>query len=77
MTSSYSINIAVGDRHDLDEQLDIAVERAIEHALRSPGPGVLVTRHDNERISVQLSGEVPFGTTIERDLRPASETKHA
>jgi hypothetical protein len=74
--TKYSINIAVGDRHDLDEQLDIAVERAIEHALRSPKSGVLVTRHDNERISVQLSDEVPFGTTIERDLRRAAKIEH-
>lgn len=69
MTSSYLINIAAGDRCELDAQLDVAEARAIEHALESRQLGVLVTRHDNERASVQLSDKVPFGTTIERDLR--------
>lgn len=69
MTFPYSTNIAVADRCDLDHQLDAAVDTAIEHALRLPGCGVLVTRRDHRHITVEVTDEVPSGTIFERDLR--------
>lgn len=67
MTFPYSTNIAVADRHDLDEQLVAAVDTAIKHALRDPGCGVLVTRRDNRQIAVQVTDEVPAGTIFDSD----------
>jgi len=74
MTSTYSVKITVTDRRDLDKQLDIAVDKAVQHALRRPESGVLITRHDNQNMTVQLSTEVPFGTILERDLRLSRKT---
>lgn len=62
-------SVSVIERDQLDTALDAAVHRAIEEAVTSPGRGVLVTRHSHHSFTVELTGDVPYGTTVERDLR--------
>ena len=64
----YDVKVRIRHRKDLEDELDRAVEAAIREALRNPGPGVLVTRHDHETFSVELSEEVPPGTIAELAL---------
>lgn len=67
----FSILIHVAGRRELDERLDRAVEGAIGRARSNPaiGLGILVSRHDHETVTVELTDQVEPGTIIERDLR--------
>lgn len=67
--SPYTISITIDRREDLEHHLDLAVGQAIRKAHASPNRGILVTRHDHSSFTIELSAEVPYGTTIERDLR--------
>ena len=66
----YAVKVRITQRRDLENQLDVAVDAAIREALNSPGRGVLVTRHDHQTFSVELSHEVPQGTITEMALYP-------
>jgi hypothetical protein len=50
------------------ERLDAAEKLARERALREGNHGILVTRHGPTSFTVNLSPDVPYGTTQERDL---------
>ena len=65
--SIHASRIRIAHRRDLEVQLNRAVERAITEALREPGHGVLVTRHDYRTFTVELTKDVPPGLTAERD----------
>ena len=65
--SIHASRIRIAHRRDLEVQLNRAVERAIAEALRRPGHGILVTRHDYRTFTVELTREVPAGLTAERD----------
>ena len=67
-TPSYSIRLTIPDRKSLDLELDRAVDNAIVAALERRENGILVTRHSHDSFTIELSPEVPFGTTLERDL---------
>lgn len=54
-------------RADLLARLDTAVESAQAAAILDGKNGVLITRHDHSTFSVEISPEVPYGLTIERD----------
>lgn len=69
-TNHYAVKVRITQRRDLENQLDVAVDAAIREALKSPGRGVLVTRHDHNTFSVELSHEVPQGTITELALYP-------
>jgi len=69
----YSRSITVAKRQDLEPALDSAVEGAIAHAMLFPARGVLVRRYDHGSFTVELTEDVPFGTTIELDLRHKQE----
>lgn len=73
---SYSIRLTVPDRESLDLELDRTVDEAILAALEDRGRGILVTRHDHDSFTVELSTEVPFGITLERDLRGSLRSGH-
>lgn len=62
------IRVLAIDNADLQQQLDEAVDAALKHALQNGGPGILVTKHDFRSFTVDLSGDVPFGLTREREL---------
>lgn len=68
-SSPYTVSLMITKREDLERQLDRAVNEAIREAQASPSRGILMTRHDHSNFIVELSADVPYGTTIERDLR--------
>jgi len=61
---------------ELEEHLTTAVVAAERHAYSTRSGGIVVTRHDFNRFSVETSSAVPFGVTVEKDLvadtRPGS-----
>lgn len=59
-------DICIKDKQTLNQQLNEAVEMAIERALPER-KGVLITRHNASRFSVTVTPEVPFGVTYEHD----------
>ncbi|WP_165478384.1 hypothetical protein [Arthrobacter sp. S39] len=67
----YSQFVSVAQRKDLEVALEAAVEQAIATAMILPIWGILVTRHDHGSFTVTLTDSVPFGTTVELDLRDA------
>jgi hypothetical protein len=54
-------------RQKFESQLDAAVRDGMNEALKIKSQGLLITRHNHTTVSVELSQEVPFGITIERD----------
>jgi hypothetical protein len=54
--------ISVPDAASLDAELNAAVELALQDALRER-KGILVTHQGPGRYTVELSGDVAFGTT--------------
>lgn len=66
----YAVKVRITQRRNLESQLDLAVDAAIREGLNSPGRGVLVTRHDHQTFTVELSPEVPHGTISELALYP-------
>ena len=65
---SRPVRLNIKHRNDLDNGLNLEVDAAIQKALKDPGYGVLVTRHDRETFTIQLSPDVPHGMTHELDL---------
>lgn len=65
----YFRTVTVTARRRLDLKLNLAVERAIDEAVKNPGRGIRVTRHSHDRFTVELTADVPFGITQELDLR--------
>lgn len=74
MKTNYPKTFTIANGRDLDQVLDAAVEVAIEQAIEGPRAGILVTRHNHRSFSLSFSQEVPYGTTMERDMRPSSVT---
>lgn len=72
----YEVKVTIGDRSELEDRLDKTVEHAIAEALRNPGHGLLVTRHDAHNFTVELSREVPQGTILEHDARSELTPAH-
>ena len=63
---NYAVKVRITHRKELEAELDRAVEEAIQAALKYPDRGVMVTRHDHQTFTVELSHEVPHGTISER-----------
>ncbi len=51
----------------LEQNLNAAVDAALEHALKEGRHGILVTRHGHTTYTVSVSAEVPYGQTMERN----------
>ncbi|MBT2533013.1 hypothetical protein J7E83_12960 [Arthrobacter sp. ISL-48] len=67
-----AVEIRINNRNELQDELDQALEGAVREALKNPGRGVLVTRHDHRTFTVELSLDVPHGTISELDLCPSA-----
>ncbi|MFF2029158.1 hypothetical protein [Arthrobacter sp. NPDC058192] len=50
----------------LADELEAAVRVARSRAMQDCRHGILVTRHSHTLFTVAVSGEVPFGLTVER-----------
>lgn len=57
--------LSVSDRSTMEAQLEEAVSAARLQAMQERQRGILVTRHNYTRFTVELSPEVPFGVTRE------------
>jgi len=55
-------------RAEIEESINTAVETARVHSMREGWQGILVTRHEPGLYTVNLSVDVPYGVTMERDL---------
>lgn len=66
---AYSATLRITDRRDLESNLDQAVADAIRRALVNPGKGILVTRHDHETFTIELTDCVEAGLIREADAR--------
>lgn len=71
--SHYKITIEAPSRRELESQLDKAVEAGITEALKCKSKGLIVTRYDYTTFAVELSQDVPFGITLERDQLQRAE----
>ncbi|WP_284977228.1 hypothetical protein [Arthrobacter sp. efr-133-TYG-104] len=60
-----SLFIEATDPRFIDEDLNTAVDAAIQHALGLYG--ILVTRTGNPTFTVAVSAKVPYGQTLEED----------
>jgi hypothetical protein len=65
-STRYHVEVRITDGRELETELDRAVEEAIQEALKNPGRGVMVTRHDHQTFTVELSQDIPHGTISER-----------
>lgn len=65
----YSKSLRVTERGDLEISLDRAVDDAIQRGPANPGKGILVTRHDHERFTIEFSDRVEAGLICEVDAR--------
>ena len=67
-TETGRIYRVTGDtRRLVSEDLNAAVELAQQRAMGEGKHGVLVTRHGPASFTVAVSGEVPYGITLERE----------
>jgi hypothetical protein len=64
-TIDLPIAVSVTDRASMERQLDEAVTIAKTRAVHEGRQGILVTRHDYNSFTVELSEAVPFGLTRE------------
>jgi hypothetical protein len=64
----YSVRITATCPNDLQDWLDRAEAEAIAHARIDGARGVLVTRLARTHFAVEVSDNVPYGTTSERDI---------
>lgn len=60
---------------EIEDGISTAVSLAHAHSKRDAWEGVLVTRHEPGVYTVNLSSEIPYGITMERDLD--GKTKHS
>ncbi|HEV7168052.1 MAG TPA: hypothetical protein VIG41_00510 [Micrococcaceae bacterium] len=51
----------------IEEDLNTALDAALDQALREGRSGLLVTRHSPDRYTVIVSSDVPYGQTQEHD----------
>lgn len=53
--------------HEIDRDLNAAVDAALLHAIQDGSQGILVTRHGHSTFTVAVSSKVPYGQTMEED----------
>ncbi|MEV7605680.1 hypothetical protein AB0N65_09595 [Paenarthrobacter sp. NPDC089322] len=78
-STRYYVEVRVTEGRELQNQLNEAVGKAIREGLVNPGRGVMVTRHDQQTFSVELTHDVPHGTISECErpvLDPAARVVH-
>lgn len=64
----YRRELTVSRANDLAPRLNQEIAHAEEEAIIRRTGGVRVTRHKHNSYTVEVTGEVPFGLTLERDL---------
>lgn len=59
--------VEANDPRLIDEELNTAVEAAIQQAMEERRYGILVTRHGHTSFTVAVSAKVPYGQTLEEN----------
>jgi len=67
-TNPIIMEIRCDSSSELEETLSAAVAAAELRAYSTRSGGVVVTRHDFDRFTVETTSAVPFGLTLERDF---------
>lgn len=67
-TQTEVLRVRIDRRDELERTLDTAVEEAIQEAIKNPGHGIRVTRHDHQTFTVELTQGVSEGMIEELDL---------
>jgi hypothetical protein len=67
--------IEAGDPRLLEEELNTAVDAAIQQATEEGRHGILVTRYGNTTFTVAVSAKVPYGQTLE-ETAPTGVSGH-
>lgn len=65
-TTALIAEIAATEVSTLEAELNNAVEKARAKAEQEGRHGILVTRHGHSRFTIEISPEVPYGLTQER-----------
>lgn len=68
LDASYLIEVRGDEVLRIRDDLDDAVNRAVNHAIKIGRHGVLITQRSYTHYTVALSEEVPYGQTHERWL---------
>ncbi|PVZ54056.1 hypothetical protein [Arthrobacter sp. H-02-3] len=71
LESEWTCFVEANEPHLIEENLNAALDVALEHAMKDGRFGILVTRHGHTRFTVALSADVPYGQTMEEN-GPAS-----
>ncbi|NWL12359.1 hypothetical protein DM793_13860 [Paenarthrobacter nitroguajacolicus] len=58
---------------EIEDSINTAVEMVLDHSMSKGWQGILVTRHGPDMYTVNLSAEVPYGVTVERDLTGSNQ----
>lgn len=66
-TTDLIAEIAATPASTLEDELNTAVDKARAKAMTKGRHGILVTRHGYNFFTVELSPEVPYGLTQERE----------
>jgi hypothetical protein len=54
---------------EIADSINTAVEMARDHSVSDGWKGILLTRHGPDMYTVNLSADVPYGVTVERDVQ--------
>ncbi|XAS69937.1 hypothetical protein VUN82_12445 [Micrococcaceae bacterium Sec5.1] len=60
---------------EISDSINTAVEMARDHSMTEGWQGIIVTRHGPDMYTVNLSSDVPYGVTVERDLTSGNQPK--
>lgn len=60
------VTVTVGRAAEVADRLTAAVDAVLAETAGNSTKGILVTAHGPDTFTVELSDEVPYGTTLER-----------
>lgn len=62
------LQVTATDRVSMDSMLGQAEQRLRDRAIKVRRGGILITRESMSSFSLEISDEVPFGYTVERQM---------
>lgn len=65
-SSGLIAEIAATEASTLEDEINNAVDKARAKAEQEGRHGILLTRHGHSRFTIEISAEVPYGMTQER-----------
>ncbi|MFF2246183.1 hypothetical protein ACFVTM_18635 [Arthrobacter sp. NPDC058130] len=65
--ASRTFFVEANEPHEIEQELNAAVDAARQHAMKDGSQGILVTRHGHSIFTVPVSSKVPYGQTNEEN----------